>query len=103
MNSNNSLALREAVIEELESVYDPEIPVNIFALGLIYEVKVEEERVIKDSVEMIERYNVLKLEAINRAAMILDNINIDSDYTVKGYKKIKPSFSKKIDMFIRHI
>ncbi len=67
------------------------------------EVKVEEERVIKDSVEMIERYNVLKLEAINRAAMIIDNINIDSDYTVKGYKQIKPSFSKKIDMFIKGV
>ena len=45
MNSNNSQSLREAVIEELESVYDPEIPVNIFALGLIYEVKVEDGKV----------------------------------------------------------
>jgi metal-sulfur cluster biosynthetic enzyme len=46
MDSNNDKSLREAVIEELESVYDPEIPVNIFALGLVYEVKVDGGRVV---------------------------------------------------------
>lgn len=45
MDSNNSQSLREAVIEEIQSVYDPEIPVNIFELGLVYEVKVEDEKV----------------------------------------------------------
>jgi FeS assembly SUF system protein len=34
-------AIREQVIEALRSVYDPEIPVNIYELGLIYEVQVE--------------------------------------------------------------
>lgn len=33
-------ALREKVIEELKGVYDPEIPVNIYDLGLIYEVRI---------------------------------------------------------------
>ena len=32
------------VIEALRSVYDPEIPVNIYELGLIYEIKVNEDR-----------------------------------------------------------
>ncbi|MCK9270779.1 MAG: SUF system Fe-S cluster assembly protein [Bacteroidales bacterium] len=45
MDSNNSQSLREAVIEEIQSVYDPEIPVNIFELGLVYEVKVEDDKV----------------------------------------------------------
>lgn len=45
MDSNNSQSLREAVIEEIQSVYDPEIPVNIFELGLVYEVKVEDAKV----------------------------------------------------------
>jgi FeS assembly SUF system protein len=35
-------ALREAVIEVLRTVYDPEIPVNIHEMGLVYEVKVDE-------------------------------------------------------------
>ena len=67
------------------------------------EVSVEEERDIKNSSELIERYTVLKLEALNRAAMILDDINIDSTYTVKKYKSTRPSFSKKIDTFIKGI
>ena len=32
--------LKEKVIECLQSIYDPEIPVNIYELGLIYEVSV---------------------------------------------------------------
>jgi FeS assembly SUF system protein len=45
MDSIHSQSLREAVIEEIQSVYDPEIPVNIFELGLVYEVKVEDGKV----------------------------------------------------------
>jgi len=33
--------LQEAVIEALKSIYDPEIPVNIYELGLIYDVAVD--------------------------------------------------------------
>ena len=32
--------LKEKVIECLQSIYDPEIPVNIYELGLIYEVDI---------------------------------------------------------------
>ena len=32
--------LREQVIAEIRKIYDPEIPVNIYELGLIYDVKV---------------------------------------------------------------
>lgn len=32
------------VIEVLKTIYDPEIPVNIYELGLIYEIKVHEDR-----------------------------------------------------------
>ena len=32
---------KEKVIEALKEVYDPEIPVNIVDLGLIYEVKID--------------------------------------------------------------
>jgi FeS assembly SUF system protein len=33
-------ALQEAVIEALKEIYDPEIPVNIYDLGLIYGVEI---------------------------------------------------------------
>ena len=35
--------LKENVIEVLRNCFDPEIPVNIYDLGLIYEVKVSDE------------------------------------------------------------
>jgi FeS assembly SUF system protein len=36
-------AIRERIIERLRTVYDPEIPVDIYELGLIYEVRVDAE------------------------------------------------------------
>jgi FeS assembly SUF system protein len=36
-------AVEAAVIEALKTIYDPEIPVDIYALGLIYGVEVSEE------------------------------------------------------------
>ena len=42
--------LKEKVILEIKKIYDPEIPVNIYELGLIYKVEVDEKN--KVSVEM---------------------------------------------------
>ncbi len=39
--------IEEKVVEQLRSVYDPEIPVNIFELGLIYEIDVTPEGAVK--------------------------------------------------------
>jgi FeS assembly SUF system protein len=36
-------AVREKVIDVLRGIYDPEIPVNIYEIGLIYEVKVDDD------------------------------------------------------------
>ena len=38
------LSLRPRVIEAIRSVYDPEIPVNIWELGLIYGIDIDSER-----------------------------------------------------------
>ncbi len=35
--------MRDQVEEALRTVYDPEIPVNIFDLGLVYQIEVKEE------------------------------------------------------------
>jgi FeS assembly SUF system protein len=36
----NEETLKQKVIERLQTVFDPEIPVNIYELGLVYEVQV---------------------------------------------------------------
>ena len=38
---------KEEIIEEIKKIYDPEIPVNIYELGLIYDVKVENKNTAK--------------------------------------------------------
>ena len=35
------MELKEKVIEEIKKIYDPEIPVNIYELGLIYDIAVD--------------------------------------------------------------
>jgi len=40
MEDMNTLVIEAEVIEALRTCFDPEIPVNIYELGLIYDVKV---------------------------------------------------------------
>ena len=35
--------LKNAIIDQIKTVFDPEIPVNIYDLGLIYEINVDEK------------------------------------------------------------
>ena len=37
----------EKIIAEIKKIYDPEIPVNIYELGLIYDVKIENNNSVK--------------------------------------------------------
>lgn len=37
---------REQIIEELKKVYDPEIPVNIWDLGLIYDISINDKQIV---------------------------------------------------------
>ena len=37
--------LKEKVITEIKKIYDPEIPVNIYELGLIYDIKIKDKNV----------------------------------------------------------
>ena len=39
--------LEEKIVEMLKTVYDPEIPVNLFDLGLIYRIDVLEDNVVE--------------------------------------------------------
>ncbi len=39
----NKAELEKQIIEALKNVYDPEVPVNIYELGLIYEINLDDE------------------------------------------------------------
>jgi FeS assembly SUF system protein len=41
---NNLLELEDEIVRMLKTVYDPEIPVNVYDLGLIYGVEVDEDK-----------------------------------------------------------
>ena len=36
--------IKDLIIEEIKKIYDPELPVNIYELGLIYDIKVRDEK-----------------------------------------------------------
>jgi len=44
MEEKNILALEAEIVTVLKSIYDPEIPVNIYDLGLIYAVDVDDDK-----------------------------------------------------------
>ena len=44
--NNEFLQTEEKIVTMLKTVYDPEIPVNIYDLGLIYKVDIVEEHIV---------------------------------------------------------
>jgi FeS assembly SUF system protein len=76
--------LKEKVIAEIKKIYDPEIPVNIYELGLIYDVSIEDYDVkikmtlttpncpvaeslpkeVKDSIKEIKDVNDVSLDLV---------------------------------------
>ena len=43
----DTAALGEKIVKTLKTIYDPEIPVDIYELGLIYDVFVNEDKDVK--------------------------------------------------------
>ena len=43
MNAEERLKIEERIIAMLKTVYDPEIPVNIYDLGLIYKIDLQDD------------------------------------------------------------
>ena len=76
--------LKEKVIFEIKKIYDPEIPVNIYELGLIYDISIENHDVkvkmtlttpncpvaeslpkeVKDSIKEIKEVNDVSLDLV---------------------------------------
>ena len=71
--------LKEKIITEIKKIYDPEIPVNIYELGLIYKIEVNEENKkvvvemtltspncpVAESLPNSVKENILKIDGIN--------------------------------------
>jgi FeS assembly SUF system protein len=47
MNKLNKQELEDKIINAIKTCYDPEIPVDIFELGLIYEIAIDDEANVK--------------------------------------------------------
>ena len=63
--------LKDKVISEIKKIYDPEIPVNIFELGLIYKIDIKDEK--KVNIEMtLTSPNCPVAESLPK--MVKDNI-----------------------------
>jgi len=45
MDTAELLEIETRIVEVLKSIYDPEIPVNIYDLGLIYEISLNDEHI----------------------------------------------------------
>lgn len=46
MNKEEKLLIEGRIVEALKTVYDPEIPVNIYDLGLIYKIDLQEDGIL---------------------------------------------------------
>ena len=70
--------LKDKVILEIKKIYDPEIPVNIYELGLIYKIDIENAKKVNiemtltspncpvaESLPKMVKDNILKLEGID--------------------------------------
>tara|TARA_Y100001954_G_C15414046_1_gene408924 strand:+ start:142 stop:384 length:243 start_codon:yes stop_codon:yes gene_type:complete len=74
------IKLKDKVIAEIRKVYDPEIPVNIYDLGLIYNIEIKNEN---------EAYIEMTLTSPNCPVadslpkMVKENIN-----SIEGIKKV---------------
>ena len=70
--------LKNKVILEIKKIYDPEIPVNIYELGLIYKIDIENEKKVNidmtltspncpvaESLPKMVKDNILKLNGVD--------------------------------------
>ena len=84
MTEEEMQAIGEKVIEVIKTIYDPEIPVDIYELGLIYDVRVSEETDIEidmtltspscpvaESMPEEVREKVSSLDEVNKVEVIM--------------------------------
>ena len=72
------MELKDKVIAEIKKIYDPEIPVNIYDLGLIYNVKVDKENVVK-----------IKMTLTTPNCPVAESLPKEVEDSVKSIKEVK--------------
>jgi FeS assembly SUF system protein len=78
------MELKDQIITEIKKIYDPEIPVNIYELGLIYDIKIENKNTAKvkmtltspncpvaESLPKEVKDSVMQVEGIDKVALDL--------------------------------
>jgi FeS assembly SUF system protein len=45
MDSTEQLEIESRIVDVIKSIFDPEIPVNIYDLGLIYEIRLDDDNI----------------------------------------------------------
>ena len=76
--------LKDKVISEIKKIYDPEIPVNIYELGLIYNINIDDNKKViiemtltspncpvAESLPNSVKENILKIDGINEVNLKL--------------------------------
>ena len=78
-NSNTSIKIKkEKIIECLKTVIDPEIPVNLYDLGLIYEIKINDNNDIQIKMTLTNPNCPVAgsmPENVGKSLELLDNLN----------------------------
>jgi FeS assembly SUF system protein len=70
-NKKKMSELKDLIVSEIKKIYDPEIPVNIYELGLIYKIEIKDAK--KVSIDMtLTSPNCPVAESLPR--MVKDNI-----------------------------
>ena len=86
---NEFLELEERIVAMLKTVYDPEIPVNIYDLGLIYRIDANNGDVVLDmtitapncpAVEFIMEDVKMKIESVEGVKSVVVNLVFEPEW-----------------------
>jgi metal-sulfur cluster biosynthetic enzyme len=98
----NTEEWRKKIIENLKTVYDPEIPINIVDLGLIYELKISEDGDVYIKVGAtspfcpVIDYLVIAVEEAIKEVVKPKSLKVDSDLQTTWTPLMMTEEGKKI-------
>lgn len=91
MKQDERIAIEEKVVEMLRTVYDPEIPVDIYSLGLVYRIELSDEGELTVDMtltapncpmaDFIMEDVRMKLESIDGVSAVNVNIVFEPEWT----------------------